>query len=124
MTDEWLNSAEQAVSEIRAAIDESQGDAEQTVRRLSEASVRLNEALNEAMAAAAISGASMRSIAAASGLAPNSIPPRLGRSSALAPYADPSGTVGAEGIAIARHHNRTQGTSPMAFKPRRKDSEQ
>ncbi len=84
---------------------------------LSQAISELSATLDEAMAQASLQGLSSRSIADAAGLAPNSVPPRLARSAALADYAE-DGRVTAEGVAAARYAARAQ--SPrFTFTPRR-----
>lgn len=97
-------------------------DAEGAVAELSTASRELEEALREAMASAVLDGASVRRVAEAAGLAPNSVPPRLARSKSLGPYAD-DGAVSAQGIAVARYEAAARsGRPPLKFTPRRKDS--
>ena len=93
---------------------------------LTEAHRHLSAALDEAMARAALSGASVRTIAASAGVAPNSVPPRLARSASLSQYAD-AGKVTAEGLAVARVDRRRQETSaaataPFSFTPRRRST--
>ena len=69
-------------------------DPMQAVEQLSRAREAVDAALDEAMARAALEGASFRSVASRAGLAPNSVAPRLARTTALSPYADPAGRVG------------------------------
>ena len=73
------------------------------VEHLSRARDAVDEALDEAMARAALDGASFRSVASRAGLAPNSVAPRLARTAALSPYADPAGRVGSAGVERARY---------------------
>ena len=84
---------------------------------LSQAMSELTAVLDEAMAEASLEGLSSRAIADAAGLAPNSVPPRLARSSALADYAQ-DGRVSAEGVAAARYAARAQDPR-FIFTPRR-----
>lgn len=92
-------------------------DPTELVAGLARAAEVLSEALDEAMAGAALDGVSLRSIAGRAGVAPNSVPPRLARSSALADYAD-AGKVSAEAVVVARS-DRARGVAPLAFVPRR-----
>lgn len=92
-------------------------DPTELVAGLARAAGVLSEALDEAMARAALDGASLRSIAGRAGVAPNSVPPRLARSQALAEYAD-AGKVSAEAVVVARA-DRARGMAPLAFVPRR-----
>ena len=113
----WASSAESA----RAAVERGLATADpvQAVADLSEAGRAVDEALNEAMAAAVLAGASMRKLAETAGIAPNSVPPKLSRSKPLAPYVA-DGTITADLIAVARFDAAT-GRPPMTFKPRRKE---
>lgn len=95
-----------AISPVQAARDllaSVPDDPMQAVEQLSRAREALDEALDEAMARAALEGASFRSVASRAGLAPNSVAPRLARSAALRPYADPAGRVGSAGVERARY---------------------
>ena len=83
------------------------------------ASVALNEALYEAMAAAVMTGLSMRKVAELARIAPNSVPPRLARTTTLSGYVQ-DGILTTDGIAAARFDAST-GREPMTFTPRRKD---
>lgn len=91
---------------------------------LSDARDRLDLLVDEVAARAVLAGASVRSLAEVAGVAPNSLPPRLARSSTLGAYAE-DGRVGAEGVARARYdartgqHQRTTEPAPLTFKPRR-----
>ena len=85
-------------------------DPVELVRALSKLAERAGVALDEAMARAAVSGISSRTIAEAAGVAPNTVPPRLARSGVLATYAE-NGRVGAEGVAAARFELRRR-TAP------------
>ncbi len=78
-------------------------DPMQAVEQLSRARDAVDEALDEAMARAALEGASFRSVASRAGLAPNSVSPRLARTAALSAYADPAGRVGSAGVERARY---------------------
>jgi hypothetical protein len=113
----WHISARHAGEAIERALraDEPAG----AVAELSAANRALDEALAEAMAAAVITGTSMRRVAELTGLAPNSVPPRLARSKALSPYAG-DGAITSQDIAVARY-DAAGGRPPMTFKPRRKD---
>ncbi|MGC3994200.1 MAG: hypothetical protein QM779_08860 [Propionicimonas sp.] len=116
----WRESAQQAADAISRALAET--DAEQVVAELSRADRSLGDATREAMAAAVLEGTSMRRIAEISGLAPNSVPPRLARSRSLAKYAD-DGAVTAQGIAVARYEAAAEaGRPPLKFTPRRKEA--
>lgn len=114
----WRDSAQQATQAINRALDKD--DVEQVVAELSAAGQALEDALREAMAAAVLDGSSMRRVAEISGMAPNSVPPRLARSKSLGAYSG-DGTITAQGIAVARHEQAAaSGRPPMNFKPRRK----
>ena len=113
----WRARAAAAGEAVGRALDDD--DPLQAVADLSEAGRMVEEALHEAMAAAVLAGASMRRVAEIAGIAPNSVPPRLARSSPLAPYAA-AGGISADSIAVARHDAAT-GRVPLTFTPRRKD---
>lgn len=113
----WRDNAQLAAQGIDRALAASDPDA--VVAGLSDAGKALDEALAEAMAAAVIAGSSMRRVAELTGLAPNSVPPRLARSRALSPYAG-DGAITSQDIAVARY-DAAGGRPPMTFKPRRKD---
>jgi hypothetical protein len=113
----WQVSARHAGEAIERALRAA--DPAGAVAELSAANRALDEALAEAMAAAVITGTSMRRVAELTGLAPNSVPPRLARSKALSPYAG-DGAITSQDIAVARY-DAAGGRPPMTFKPRRKD---
>ena len=114
MNDELRRSVEQA----RAALDRIDPDRPgEAIPALREARERLADAFNEALGLAALEGRSVRRLADEAGLAPNSIPPRLGASRALAPYAV-DGRVTSEGLARARFDAKP----PLRFTPRRTSS--
>ncbi|WP_264029291.1 hypothetical protein [Cellulosimicrobium sp. SH8] len=100
-----LDAALAALGEANAA---PPGEA---VEPLSRARALLDVALDEAMAEALLAGSSMRSVAEAAGVAPNTVPPRLARTPALAGYSGPDGRVSAEGVTRARY-DRERGTPP------------
>jgi hypothetical protein len=82
----------------------------EAIGHLQEAVRNAELALNEAIAAGVVAeGLSMRQAAAASGLAPNTLPARLAATSLLAGYQGSDRRVRAEGIARARHDVRTTG---------------
>lgn len=83
----------------------------QAVRHLSRARTLLDTALDETMALATLSGASVRSVALTAGLAPNTVAPRLARTAALGAYQD-GGRVGNAGIERARHDQEEGRYSP------------
>lgn len=114
----WRASATQAQQAIVAALGAA--DSAEAVAQLSRGSESLEEALREAMAAAVLAGMSMRRVAEITGMAPNSVPPRLARSKSLGPYAG-DGNITAQSIAVARHE-AASGRPAMTFTPRRKDS--
>jgi hypothetical protein len=98
----------------RAALDEAaSAEPGQTVEPLARARALLDGALDEAMAEAVLDGASMRSVAEEAGIAPNTVPPRLGRTTSLGGYASDAGRVTAEGVTRARY-DRERGTPPPA----------
>ncbi len=107
-------SLNEAVSRARAALDRAQPQdpSPETVAALREAVDAATQALNEAMAATVVRGASVRQVAGAAGMAPNSVAPRLAETAALREYAEGE-RVTSEGIARARHAAR------MTFQPRR-----
>lgn len=72
------------------------------ISTLAEVRALIETALNEAMAEAALEGASIREVAGRAGLAPNSVPPRLARTEKLAPYAW-DGTLTSSSIERARY---------------------
>ncbi|WP_171198007.1 hypothetical protein [Nakamurella aerolata] len=93
------------------------------VRLLADIAAQLEEAMNEAMALAALDGAAGRTIAAAASLAPNSVPPRLARTELLSNFAE-DGRVSSEGVAAARFVARRSAAdgpapaAPLTFIPR------
>ncbi|MFB8229893.1 hypothetical protein [Cellulosimicrobium sp. NPDC055967] len=96
----------------RAALDEASTAAPgEAVEPLSRARALLDVALDEAMAEALLAGSSMRSVAESAGVAPNTVPPRIARTPALAGYSGPDGRVSAEGVTRARY-DRERGTPP------------
>lgn len=74
------------------------------IGHLQEAARNIEIALNESMAAGVVAGGlSVRQAAAASGLAPNTLPARLATTSLLAGYRSADRRVRSEGIARARY---------------------
>lgn len=94
----------------------------EAVSWLAQVRAEVGTALDEAMATAAISGASHRAVAEAAGVAPNTVPARLART-ALAAYAE-SNRVSSGAVVRARYDHeqgrpapaRTQ--SPLRFRRR------
>jgi hypothetical protein len=78
----------QSARDLLASVPDDPMRAVELLSRVREA---VDAALDEAMARAALEGASFRSVASRAGLAPNSVAPRLARTAALSPYADPAG---------------------------------
>jgi hypothetical protein len=109
----------EALRAAKAAIEDldpsAPTDPAALVAALSAARDRLDEALDEAMATAALHGASMRKVAQAAMLAPNTLPPRLARTASLADYAD-EGKVTSGSLERARH-DRRRGTYEPAPNP-------
>lgn len=89
----------------------SQAEASAAVGHLAAARALLDEALDEAMAEALLAGASVRAVAEAARIAPNTVPPRLGRTPSLAGYSNDDGRVTSEGLARARY-DRERGQEP------------
>lgn len=90
------------------------------IGHLQEAARNTEIALNEAIAAGVVGdGLSMRQAAAASGLAPNTLPARLAATSLLGGYQGADRRVRAEGIARARYDigRRPAGTAGSAERP-------
>ncbi|MCL2785417.1 MAG: hypothetical protein FWD55_08315 [Propionibacteriaceae bacterium] len=114
---QWNKSAQVAHEATERAA--STADPSLAIADLAEASRAIEGALQEAMAAAVLAGVSMRKVAEIAGMAPNSVPSRLARSTPLSGYTS-GGTVTADMIAVARHDAAT-GRGPMTFTPRRKD---
>ncbi|SDB93197.1 hypothetical protein GA0111570_109119 [Raineyella antarctica] len=93
------------------------------VTRLTEAGEHLTSALNEAMAAVALSGASIRQVAAAARIAPNSVGPRLAASAPLEGYVE-EGRVSGESLSRARYDASRSNNSksrPLRFSTRKPD---
>ena len=109
----------EALRAAKAAIEDldpgDRTDPAALVAALSAARDRLDEALDEAMATAALDGASLRKVAQAAMLAPNTLPPRLARTASLADYAD-EGRVTSGALERARH-DRRRGTYEPAPNP-------
>lgn len=89
---------------VRTALGEAEQarDPLAVVRHLAHAHALLEATLDEAMARSVLAGASVRTVAAQAGLAPNSVPPRLATTDSLSAYSAATGRVQAEGIARAR----------------------
>ncbi|MDO5286002.1 MAG: hypothetical protein Q4G45_04175 [Actinomycetia bacterium] len=101
----------EALAQALADLDQVDPDrAELAVGPLRDAIQHLGEAFNEALGEAALAGRSVRQLASEAGMAPNSIPPRLGASHALASYAE-GGRVSGDALARARYDRR----QPMRF---------
>ncbi|QJW35474.1 hypothetical protein [Cellulosimicrobium protaetiae] len=112
MTTNASRHARPRLDAARAALDEASTAAPgEAVEPLSRARALLDVALDEAMAEALLAGSSMRSVAEAAGVAPNTVPPRIARTPALAGYSGPDGRVSAEGVTRARY-DRERGTPP------------
>lgn len=85
----------------------------------------LDGLIDEVAAEAVLAGLSVRATAQAAGVAPNTLPPRLARTSSLGSYSD-AGRVDSEGIARARYDSRTgqyqptAAAAPLRFHARRK----
>ncbi|MFF8346229.1 hypothetical protein ACF049_07740 [Cellulosimicrobium funkei] len=93
---------------VRAALDEaSVAEPCAAVEPLSRARALLDVALDEAL----LAGSSIRSVAEAAGVAPNTVSPRIARTPALAGYSVPDGRVSAKGVMRARY-DREPGTPP------------
>lgn len=112
----------EAIADIRARLDAlavalaevDLSDPTDTLARLNTAREQLDGAITEAMAAAALAGASLRSIAGAVGLTENSAPPRLAASRLLGGYADETGRVRAGAISRARYDRESAVAEPPA----------
>ena len=97
-------------------------DSMEAVERLGEVRELLDDVLNDAMAEAALEGASLRSVALRAGLSPNAVPPRLARTETLGGYSDPDGKVGSTSVERARYDSELGRPAPkpkMTFKRRR-----
>lgn len=91
--------------DLLASVPEDLGspaDLLDTIETLAEVRTLVDTALNEAMAEAALEGASIREVAGRAKLAPNSVPPRLARTERLAPYSW-DGTLTSSSIERARY---------------------
>ncbi|HSN43809.1 MAG TPA: hypothetical protein VLR88_07110 [Propionibacteriaceae bacterium] len=106
-----------AIAAARAALDRAEAErpTPETVMALKEATELVASALNEAMAGVVLDGASVRQVAAFAGLAPNTVPGRLGSSALLADYVE-DGKVSGEAIVRARYDQSRQ---PLRFSHRR-----
>lgn len=110
-----------AITEARAELDAADVASPdfETVEHLRAAAGHVDAALNEAMATLIVDGASLRSVAQAAGMAPNSVRPRLAAAPTLAPYAE-DGVVDSMGVAAARLEQR----QPMRFTRRKPTQEE
>ncbi|MEI2775691.1 MAG: hypothetical protein V9G19_06895 [Tetrasphaera sp.] len=118
-----------AYEQIRAAIDAAEGKPpEEALPQLRAAAEQITELIDESLAAAVLDGgASLRAAGAAAGLTENAVGPRLARTRSLAPYANESGRVTADGVRRAQY-DAERGMPPPAstpqaslrFKPRRR----
>lgn len=117
MHDELARRYDEAVSAL-GEVDLTSPSA--AVASLTQAREAVQSALDEAMALAVTSeGASLRQVASLAGIAPNSVSPRLARSTTLSDYAQ-QGRVDATGIALARaDRNQQEDGAPMRFVRRR-----
>lgn len=85
----------------------------------------LDQLIDEVSADGVLAGLSVRAVAQAAGVAPNTLPPRLARTSTLGGYSA-AGKVDSEGIARARYdsrtgqHQRGDVAEPLRFRARRK----
>lgn len=115
----FMNTLRDALDEARALLARVDTDepGRVDVDLLGRAAQLLEAALNEAMAAAVLSGDSVRSVAQAAGIAPNSVPPRLARSRSLAPYAE-GGRLSGDAIGAARY----EASRTLKFTPKKPDS--
>jgi hypothetical protein len=110
------------IERARELLRDLPDDSMETVERLGEARQLLDDALNDAMAEAALKGASLRSVALRAGLSPNAVPPRLARTQTLSGYSDPDGKVGSSSVERARYDSELGRPAPepkMTFKRRR-----
>ena len=112
--------ARRALDALHSA--EAVDDPMERVAALASARERLDEAYNEALAEAVVAGYSFREVAEAAGVAPNSVSPRLARSTLLSPYASNEGRVAAQDVTLAQHdlHQSDPATAPLRFVPRRR----
>jgi hypothetical protein len=106
----------QRVLDLLQALPESGLD---RVEALGEARELLDEALNEAMARAALQGASIRAVALRAGLSPNAVPPRLARTEPLQAYSTDDGRVIGASLERARYDAEQQRTPPPSTAPPR-----
>ncbi|GAA4371389.1 hypothetical protein [Paeniglutamicibacter cryotolerans] len=114
-----------SIDQARQLLADIPSEALAVVERLGEVRELLDAALNEAMAEATLGGASIRSVAVRAGLSPNSVPPRLARTSQLSSYSEPDGKVSGSSIERARYDSeigRPPPKAPLTFKPRRSTS--
>lgn len=114
----WDMSSE-SIEQIRTALAEVPAEPLAAVRSLAAVRVMLEAELDEAMAAAAMSGSSMRAVAREAGVAPNTVAPRMARSNVLAPYSGPAGRVSSSAIERARYDAET-GRRPPKFQLRQR----
>ncbi|WP_207947650.1 hypothetical protein [Occultella glacieicola] len=125
------NRLQSALERTRAELDACDpSSAATSLPHLRAAVGHLADAVDEAMAMAVLEeGTSLRAAGALAGLSENAVPPRLGRTAALASYRDASGRVSARGVERARYDVERGDYSPapeaerepMRFRPRRPD---
>ncbi len=113
MTDPLLDHIDMVKSLLGPPVPESAVALTQLLTRVQEL---VTAALDEAMARAALDGASLRAIASSAQVAPNTVPPRLARSAMLGSYAE-GGKVSAEGLAVARADRRQQRNEGGSARP-------
>lgn len=118
-----------AYEQVRAALDAAQGqEGEEALPHLRAAAEQITVLIDDAMAAAVLSGgASLRAAGAAAGLTENAVGPRLARTRSLAPYANDAGRVTADGVRRAQYDVErglpppaSDPQAPLRFKPRRR----
>ncbi|MGG5753529.1 hypothetical protein ACQ3I4_13020 [Zafaria sp. Z1313] len=108
-----------AIRQAIRLLEGLQGPALDQVEVLGEARELLDEALNEAMAHAALEGASIRAVALRAGLSPNAVPPRLARTAPLQAYRSPEGRIGSASLERARYDAELERTPPPGNEPPR-----
>ncbi|SDD26520.1 hypothetical protein SAMN04489747_0580 [Auraticoccus monumenti] len=113
------------MADVEAAARDLGGvDQAAALAALSSARERIDALIDEVAAQGVLAGQSVRSLAEAAGVAPNTLSPRLARTTVLGGYAE-DGRVGAEGIARARYDLRNgqyrpaEQTEPLTFRARR-----
>lgn len=125
MTEHEPNLLHDELTRIRALLEQTREttDPLEAVRLLGEARRALDAVSEEAMARAVLEGRSVRQVGDAAGIAPNSVPPRLARSTTLGGYTSGQTITGPD-IDQARLDAAISRSQGLRFQPRRRTDQE